>query len=249
MSGPSRTTRRPAVAGRFYPASPTECVTLARQYVRVSPLADEDVWWRGAIVPHAGWMFSGAIAGEAIGTLAQSHGREIQSGRVSSADPERSGATTASSNPRVVVVFGAVHTPLPLERAAMDEHAQWQVPSGLSDVPADLAGKLAADQSELFGVDARFHAREHAVEVELPLIQHAFPNALVLPIEVPLIDEAPQIGRRTATLVRALGLEPLYLASSDLTHYGPRTSRSCRPASAPRDWSGRRTTTGGCSRS
>jgi AmmeMemoRadiSam system protein B len=207
MPGPSRTTRRPAVAGRFYPASETECVTLAQQYVRVAPDTDPSVTWRGAIVPHAGWMFSGEIAGEAIATLAAS------SGRVSSAGP-------VSNKPQVVVVFGAVHTPLPLTRAAMDVHERWQVPGGLSDVPGELSGRLGSDQSELFGVDARFHEREHAVEVELPLIQRAFPNALVMPIEVPLIDAAPQIGIATARVVQELGLDAVYLASSDLTHYG-----------------------------
>ena len=70
MPGPSRSTRRPAVAGRFYPADEAQCAAEAEQFVRASEAAEPNVVWRGAIVPHAGWMFSGAIAGEAIGTLA-----------------------------------------------------------------------------------------------------------------------------------------------------------------------------------
>jgi AmmeMemoRadiSam system protein B len=73
----------------------------------------------------------------------------------------------------------------------------------------------------MFGVDARFHEREHAVEVELPLIQRAWPDALLMPIEVPMVDEAPQIGQRVARVVQAMGVDAVYLASSDLTHYGP----------------------------
>ena len=212
MPGPSRSTRRPAVAGRFYPADEAECASAVSEYVRVSPAAEQDVAWRGAIVPHAGWMFSGAIAGEAIGTLAA--GRQGPAAK-------RSGSTSASPGPLVVVVFGAVHTPMPLDRAAMDSHETWLVPGGASEVPAELSGKLASDQSDLFCVDARFHQREHAVEVELPLIQRVFPDALVLPVEVPLIDEAPRIGQQTAQMVQRLGLDGVYLASSDLTHYGP----------------------------
>ena len=159
--------------------------------------------WRGAIVPHAGWMFSGAIAGEAIGTLKAARDA---SGR---------------GEPQVVVVFGAVHTPLRLDRAAMDAHGTWTVPGGSSSVFVELTDRLASDESEMFGVDARFHEREHAVEVELPLIQRAWPSALLMPIEVPLVDEAPAIGMRVARLIDAMKVDAVYLASSDLTHYGP----------------------------
>jgi MEMO1 family protein len=57
--------------------------------------------------------------------------------------------------------------------------------------------------------------------VELPLIQHAWPNARLLPVEVPLIDDAVQVGERTARTLKEAGQSAVYLASSDLTHYGP----------------------------
>ena len=59
------------------------------------------------------------------------------------------------------------------------------------------------------------------MEVELPLIQVAWPAARVLPIEVPLIDEAVRVGQRVLKGIEASGLSAVYLASSDLTHYGP----------------------------
>jgi AmmeMemoRadiSam system protein B len=74
----------------------------------------------------------------------------------------------------------------------------------------------------LFAVDDRFHDDEHAVEVELPLIQVVWPDAKVLPVEVPPTDDAVAIGRRTAEAIERAGAgEVVYLASSDLTHYGP----------------------------
>ncbi len=203
MPGPSRSTRRPAVAGRFYPADAAQCASTARELVRANEVAATGRIWRGAIVPHAGWMFSGAIAGEAIGTLKAA----------------RDAANVPP--PQVVVVFGAVHTPMRLDRAAMDAHDRWSVPGGESDVPAELSRRLEADESAMFAVDPRFHEREHAVEVELPLIQQAWPNALLMPIEVPLIDEAAAIGRTVARQVAREKLDAVYLASSDLTHYGP----------------------------
>ena len=203
MPGPSRSTRRPAVAGRFYPADEAQCTSAARQYVRANERTALNGNWRGAIVPHAGWMFSGAIAGEAIGTLKAA--RE----------------SAKRADPQVVVVFGAVHTPIRLDRAAMDAHQRWSVPGGASSVFVELAERLEADESQMFGVDVRFHEREHAVEVDLPLIQRAWPNALLMPIEMPLIDEAAVIGRRVARLIDAMNVDAVYLASSDLTHYGP----------------------------
>lgn len=152
---------------------------------------------RGAIVPHAGWVFSGTIAGQSIGAAARSR-------------PDAS----------VIIVFGAVHTPLPLSVAAFDSHAAWQEPGATSAVAGELRGRLAYDP-RWFLVDDRFHQREHAVEVLLPMIQAAWPNAQVLPVEVPVIDSAMDIGRATARAALAAGLNPVYLASSDLTHYGP----------------------------
>src|SRR5436190_1368114 len=102
--------RPPAVAGRFYPADADQCRAMAGSYLNTSAVANERRWI-GAIVPHAGWICSGAIAGEAIACLAQ------------------------TARPDVVVIFGAVHTPLPIGPAALDTHRKWEVPTGMSAVP------------------------------------------------------------------------------------------------------------------
>ena len=70
-------------------------------------------------------------------------------------------------------------------------------------------------------MDDRFHDREHAVEVELPLVAQAWPGAAIVPVEVPLIDQAAEIGIRVARAVASEKVRAVYLASSDLTHYGP----------------------------
>ena len=196
-SGPSRV-REPAVAGMFYPADARECRDLALDYVRERGTHVEVGDACGAIVPHAGWICSGAIAGEAIAALAKQNSR-----------------------PDVVVVFGAVHTPLPIDVAALASHERWREPAGDSQVAQDVSRRLSGLASGMFVVDDRFHESEHAVEVELPLIQLAWPDARVLPIEVPVIDEADEVGRRVAQELEAAGLSAVFLASSDLTHYGP----------------------------
>ena len=120
----------------------------------------------------------------------------------------------------LIVVFGAIHTGIPIALAALDSHAKWIEPAGESAVVEDVRAGLR-EKSESFVVDDRFHLREHAVEVELPLIEIAWPGASILPIEVPLANSAVQIGRETAKRVMQTNYRVVFLASSDLTHYGP----------------------------
>jgi AmmeMemoRadiSam system protein B len=181
----------------FYPDDAQECSRLARGFVEHAgpgPASADALW--GAVVPHAGWICSGAIAGQAIGALA------------------------AGVMADVVVVFGAVHTPMEIDYAALDIHERWQVPGRTTDLAVAVMDKLAHG-SDLIRVDPRLHVGEHAVEVELPLIQAAWPGATLLPIEVPLIEQAVEIGKRTADAVLGRGEKVVFLASSDLTHYGP----------------------------
>jgi len=182
----------------FYPADERKCRETAAHYVRDRGIVTDVRDACGAIVPHAGWICSGAIAGEAIAALAKQLPR-----------------------PDVVVVFGAIHTPLPIDVAAMSSHQRWHEPAGESEVAEEVTRRLTETGGGLFEIDDRFHEHEHAVEVELPLIQLAWPTARVLPVEVPLIDDADAIGKRVAKELEASGLSAVFLASSDLTHYGP----------------------------
>lgn|SRR5665213_2897912 len=197
------------MAGRFYPADPARCREAARALIQAAagfsgvgePVAAHFPGRTalGGIVPHAGWMCSGAIAGQVIAEIDR---------------------LMCDAPPELVVVFGAVHTPIEINRAALDSHEAWQVPGGQSPAAHDLARKLAGN-ARFFVPDDRLHRTEHAVEVELPLIQSAWPAAMLLPIEVPLIEDAARIGQETAREVLSSGKRCIFLASSDLTHYGP----------------------------
>jgi hypothetical protein len=179
----------------FYPDDPGQCRALAKTLTK-APHSIPGASGKGGIVPHAGWICSGAIAGEVLAALAQ------------------------SASPDVVVVFGAVHTPIELSVAAMQSFDVWSVPVGNCQIAMDVYERLGRS-SQLFVTDDRFHTREHAVEVELPLIEAVWPNARLLPVEVPLVENAAEMGVRTARAVLEMGLRPIFLASSDLTHYGP----------------------------
>jgi MEMO1 family protein len=204
MSGPPTAgVRRAAVAGVFYPAEADRCHAAAAEYLgaaraavvaKIAGLSGNAI---GGIVPHAGWICSGAIAAETI-------------------------AAAASLRPDadLIVVFGAIHTPVPVQVGVLDDYSAWQLPGGNSNVTAELRRELAAKRQN-FVVDDRFHEREHAVEVELPLIQLAWPGAAILPIETPPNSLAVKLGETVQRCVSAAGAKAVYLASSDLTHYGP----------------------------
>lgn len=196
MVGPSNlSVRPPAVAGRFYPGNSDECARLAKSFLKPHPEASSQPWL-GAIVPHAGWICSGAVAGQAIATLA------------------------AQGPVDLVVIFGAVHTPIPVQHAALDPHNTWDLPAQPAKIAKNLYHALES-QDNLFAVDGRLHDREHSIEVNIPLVQQAFPGAPVLPIEIPAVASAPLMGRKTAQCLAETGLRVMYLASTDFTHYGP----------------------------
>ena len=119
MVVPSERVRPPAVAGMFYPAADEQCRTLAKGLISANAAAT-DARWIGGVVPHAGWICSGAIAGEVIGTIAK------------------------QTTPDVVVVFGAVHTPLAVDRAVLASFEKWHVPGGDSPVFSELARDVGA---------------------------------------------------------------------------------------------------------
>jgi len=193
--------RRPAAfAGSFYPDDPERCRSDARQHLasgkRMAEAASAGRW-RGGIVPHAGWVCSASIAGATLSAIA-------------AAVPE----------PDLVVVFAAIHTPYPVERALLSSAEIWELPTGEMRVEVALSEALSAERT-LFAVDDRFHDREHAVEVELPLVRAAWPHAAILPVEVPPTEIGAEVGRAVAAGVSAREMTAVYLASSDLTHYGP----------------------------
>lgn len=189
--------RAPVFSGKFYPANPAQCGQMVLDYIEHASIpTDLNRTWIGGLLPHAGWICSGAIAGQTLAAMAN------------------------QTRPEVVVVFGAVHTPAPLRAAALDANEEWDEPTGRSAVCQELRNHLL-ELNNNFLVDDRFHAQEHAIEVELPLIQHVWPEATILPVEIPADPLAPEIGRQTAAAIKALNLRPAFLASSDLTHYGP----------------------------
>lgn len=197
--------RTPAVAGQFYPQSTQQCRAeveqcLSRADSAGSPPVPAGFEAVGGIAPHAGWICSGAVAGEVIRVLA------------SSGRPDRPVET--------FVVFGAAHQRMATPAAVYDRGA-WETPLGQVAVDEELAERVVRAAPGM-SADVEVHQFEHSIEVEVPFIQYLAPAARILPILVPPSHVAVEVGRVAAQAAGALGRGVVFLGSTDLTHYGPR---------------------------
>jgi len=181
--------RLPAVADRFYPGDAQLLRVTVTTLLGPSPGGDRGL---GAVVPHAGYVYSGKVAGAVFRRLAVSD-------RVIILCPNHTGR-----GPRVSVWADG----------------SWKIPGAELSVDEPLAARVLAEVPGARS-DQRAHEREHAIEVELPFLAALRPDVRILPMVLGGLDgaEAAAVGEG---LARAIGDERiLVLASSDMSHYIP----------------------------
>lgn len=190
------TLRHAVFAGSWYPARASECEAAIRGFIengRISPPRNPNPI--GAILPHAGWYFSGAIACNVIHCL------------------KKAGPPA----PDVVVVFG-MHL-RPSSPNIMMPKGAWETPFGDLPVAEDLAAEMPKRFPFRLETTDRF-AQDNTIEVQLPFIKYFFPEARILALGVPPSDASLQIGQAVVEAARRLGLTLKVIGSTDLTHYG-----------------------------
>lgn len=185
--------RHPAVAGRFYPGNPEDLRTEALAYL--SPKTSTEaapINAIGCIAPHAGYMYSGHVAGAVFARIVI---------------------------PRLCVVMCPNHTGKGHPLALMGEGA-WETPLG--DVPIDdqLASALK-QRFPALQEDSAAHRAEHAVEVELPFLQLLQPHLRFVPIALGTgqLETLEQLGLALADVISQQSEPVLMVASSDMNHY------------------------------
>lgn len=189
--------REPVVAGQFYPGTRDTCIRMIDQMKPAAP-APADLPERpvAAIVPHAGWVYSG---GTALAALAALKSRRV---------------------PKTGVLFGAVHSHR-VRQTSIFSFGGWQTPLGLVQVDDRLAREILAQAPGLITDDPRAHEQEHSLEVQVPLIRYLMPEARIVPIAVLPDAEAPAVGRIVGQVIQNLAADAVCVGSTDLTHYGP----------------------------
>jgi AmmeMemoRadiSam system protein B len=193
---PGATIREPAVAGSFYPRARAELEgTLERLFGAASPPPVPERAL-GAVVPHAGYVYSGGVAARVYARISV---------------PER------------IVILAPNHTGLgvPLSLYPPGPGAAWRTPLGLAPIDEPLSHALRA-RCEL-EPDLLAHAREHAGEVQVPFIQRVRPDARIAAIVIGTHDprRLERLGRGIAAALDDAAPEALIVASSDMNHYEP----------------------------
>ncbi|MFH1925063.1 MAG: AmmeMemoRadiSam system protein B [Chloroflexota bacterium] len=183
--------RQPVVAGQFYPGSASQLKVMIEKMVDAEAEKQEVI---GLVSPHAGYMYSGPVAGAVIS-------------RVKFKD--------------TFIILGPNHTGRGKPLSIMSE-GKWQTPLGDVEIDAELAQHLLSISHHLQEDDAA-HAFEHSIEVQLPFLQYFRPDVRIVPITLSFasIDAYKEIGREIARAISDTRREAVIMASSDMTHYEP----------------------------
>jgi MEMO1 family protein len=191
--------RTPAVAGRFYPGRAEELLREIRQYTSPGKTSPETgrIAALGCVAPHAGYIYSGGVAGAVYAHL------EI---------PER------------CVILCPNHTGKGRALAIM-ANTTWQTPLGEVAADADLGARLLRRFPAL-QEDSAAHRGEHAIEVQLPFLQAGQPELKIVPIVIGTsdFDVLRGLGVAVADAIAGRRAEDpeekvLIVASSDMNHY------------------------------
>src|ERR1700688_1441301 len=183
--------RLPSVAGRFYPSDPAELSAQIREYLTpANPSRIRNV--KACLVPHAGLMFSGHVAGAVFSSI-----------RI----------------PKKVVLLGVRHRP-PGPPAAIVSDGVWRTPLGDAEIDHVLAEKFAA-ACPLLTEDAAAHSKEHSLEMQIPFLQVLAPDFSFVPIALgnAHFETLVSVGEAIGAVLAAEKNEVLLVTSSDLNHY------------------------------
>ncbi len=182
--------RPPAVAGTFYPAEAGALDELVTRLL--GEASTPKTSWPAVMVPHAGLIYSGAIAAQTLKQI------EI---------------------PETVIILGPKHTQLGVEWAVAP-HQSWSIPGAELSADPALAQQLV-DHIPGLQLDAAAHQQEHAIEVELPLLAQLAPRSRVVGIALGggSLQRCLDFASGLAEVIRQQPQPPLLIISSDMNHF------------------------------
>jgi MEMO1 family protein len=181
--------RQPAVSGQFYPGSEDKLRAALSQMI---PENTSPKRVKGIISPHAGYVYSGAIAGQVYSRI---------------------------TIPDTVLIIGPNHHGTGAA-AALYPDGEWSTPLGPVSINSRLNSLLLQHGPHLKS-DSIAHQHEHSLEVQLPFIQYLRPDVNISALCLGHGDYLPlrDIGQGIAAAIMEYGEEVLIVASSDMTHY------------------------------
>ena len=153
------------------------------------------------VCPHAGYMYSGAVAANSYYALA------------------------GDGVPQTCVILGPNHTGMGSGVSIMMEGA-WETPLGVSSIDTETAKKIQ-QQTKMIDIDESAHRLEHSIEVQLPFLQYVYGlNLKFVPVCMMMQDLTTSIEVGEAVSNAVDGMNTVVIASSDMTHYESQTAAS-----------------------
>jgi MEMO1 family protein len=185
------TFRESYAAGMYYPGTPAAVKAALAKYIEKKAPKEEAV---GLLMPHAGYQYSGAVAGAAISRIIMKD---------------------------TFIIMGPSHSGLGEPFSVWPEGA-WQTPLGNVEVEVELAQKII-ELSRYAKPDFLAHGEEHAVEVQIPFLQYLKPDVKIVPVILAGASLAVyrEIGHAIAQAIKDTQKNVVILASGDMTHYEP----------------------------
>jgi len=183
--------RLPAVSGRFYPSNATELTAVVREYTAADQKA-APVRAKACLVPHAGYVYSGHVAGAVYARMAI---------------------------PKKILILGVRHYPRGANAAILSS-GTWRTPLGDAPIDEPLAEALRA-ACPLLREDSVAHSTEHSLEVQIPFLQILQPGFTFVPVALGTVrfEDLIAVGEAIGRVLETSSEEILLLTTSDLNHY------------------------------
>jgi AmmeMemoRadiSam system protein B len=188
--------REPAVSGTFYPGDPKALRRDIERYMDNAVFDDVDGAIVGLISPHAGFMYSGPVA---------AYGYKALQG----------------SSYDTVVVVAPSHRAY-FQGAAIQDKGGYKTPFGVIAIDEEISAAMLRDSEDVIN-DARPHAMEHSLEVQLPFLQVVLKTFKLVPLVIGVQDvgTCERLADRLWDVLRLSGKRVLIVGSTDLSHYHP----------------------------
>ena len=183
--------RSAAVADQFYYGTASKLNQQVAQYVDKNAVREKAI---GILVPHAGLVYSGAVAGAVYSSIIL---------------------------PRTILLLGPNHTGIGPKISMMDD-GEWEIPTGTFTIDKKLASKVALNTINVTR-DSQAHLFEHSLEVQLPFLSYLAQDIKIMPISIlsATLAECINLADGIAKAVRLVDYPVVIAASSDMSHYLP----------------------------
>ena len=181
--------RKPAVAGSFYEERRERLLSQIQEFIEEDAPQEEAL---GAVVPHAGFIYSGKVAGAVYSRMLFPHS---------------------------FIILGPNHTGLGAGASIMI-HGEWEMPLGGVKINSKLAQGIL-NSSRTLHDDDRGHQREHSIEVQLPFLQYWGKAFDFVPISMYSheLTVCQDVGSAIAAALNGYPERVMILASTDMSHY------------------------------